>query len=489
MTVQTDARSSGVAGVGFALASLLIGGALGWLSVTLGNPMMLLLGGIGLVVVLVAVARPALGLALVAFVTFTRFSDVLVNYHNAPSVMKWFVPLLVLLTLVRWIVAGERPSGWGRPLALLVAYGAVGALSAFYALNPDVSFEALDDYLKNATIAIVVVALLINARTLRYVLWALLAAGTFMATLNVYQFLTNTFDNAYGGFAQASFAGIVGEATGYRIAGPVGDPNFFALVLLILVPISLDRLVSERRLPLRLLAALALGSCLLAIIFTFSRGAFVALSLLGLYAVLRYRRFVVGWLLGIVLAVLLLQYAVPEKYTARLETLLDFLPGSQRNPLSEPAFYGRATEMRAAWYMFQSSPVWGVGLGNSPYRYVEYSIRSGMPGVAGPRAMHSLYLEVAAESGMLGLAAFTAVLWFAFRGMQRARTQLVAAGRSDVVSMLDAVQAGLIAYLAGALFLHGAYPRYFWFMVAVALAIPNLARHELGELANRSRRG
>lgn len=482
MTAEAYPRRSDGSAVAFALTAMVIGGALGWLSVSVGSPATLLLGGIGLVVVLIAIARPALGLALVAFVTFTRFSDVLVNYHNAPSVMKWFVPLLVILTLVRWIVSGERPGGWGRPLALLVAYGAVGALSAFYALNPDVALEALDDYLKNATIAIVVVALMVNARTLRHVLWALLAAGAMMATLNVHQFLTNSFDNAYGGFAQASLAGIVGEATGYRIAGPVGDPNFFALVLLILVPISLDRLVSERRLLLRLLALVALATCLLAITFTFSRGAFVALSILGLYAVLRYRRFVVGWLLGAVVALVLLQYAVPEKYTARIETLLDFLPGSQQNPLAEPAFHGRATEMRAAWYMFRSSPVLGVGLGNSPYRYVEYSIRSGMPGVAGPRAMHSLYLEVAAESGMLGLAALAAVLWFAFRGLQRARVQLVAGGRPDVVSMLDAIQASLVAYLAGALFLHGAYPRYFWFVVAVALAIPNLARHEL---ANR----
>jgi O-antigen ligase len=352
-----------------------------------------------------------------------------------------------------------------------------------------VALQALDDYLKNAVIAIVVVALMVNARTLRHVLWALLAAGILMATLNLHQAITGNFDNNYWGFALGSYAGIVGDATGYRIAGPVGDPNFFALVLLIIVPIAIDRLMVERNLPLRLLAGLAAAVCLLAIVFTFSRGAVVALAILGLYTVLRYRRYMVGWLLGAVAALLLLQYAVPERYTARLETLLSLLPGSPQNPLTEPAFQGRASEMQAAWYMARSSPVLGVGLGNSPYRYVEYSILSAIPGRAEPRAMHSLYLEIAAETGMLGLAAFGAVLWFAFRGLQRARRQLIDGGRRDVVSMLDAVQASMVGFLAGALFLHGAYPRYFWFLVAIAFAIPNLARNELAACQERMGRG
>jgi hypothetical protein len=96
----------------------------------------------------------------------------------------------------------------------------------------------------------------------------MLAAGIFMGTLSTFQYLTDTFTNNYGGFAQVLYAGIVGQAESYRIAGSVGDPNFFGQVLVMLVPLGFDRMLNERSLVLRLLGLWGVMVCLLAMLFT-----------------------------------------------------------------------------------------------------------------------------------------------------------------------------------------------------------------------------
>ena len=63
-------------------------------------------------------------------------------------------------------------------------------------------------------------------------LWALLAMGTLLALLTVYQTVTGNFDSDFGGLAQSKVSGITEVADAPRPAGTLGDANYYGQVCL-----------------------------------------------------------------------------------------------------------------------------------------------------------------------------------------------------------------------------------------------------------------
>ena len=81
----------------------------------------------------------------------------------------------------------------------------------------------------------------------------------------------------FGGLSAAHVEEIVGAIDSWRLVGPIDDPNFYGQILVVLVPLAWDRLVHEPRRWLRPVAGAALVGCVMAIGFTYSRGALAAL--------------------------------------------------------------------------------------------------------------------------------------------------------------------------------------------------------------------
>lgn len=465
---------------GFLFTALATGaGAISALLVTkIENDLVLFLALIGLTGVLAIILKVEVGLLALVFMIYTRFSDVMVRYQHAPSLLQPFIGLLLVVIFFRWLIARERYSGWEAPLVLVSGYGFLLFLSLFYA--PDITKvgEALEDFVKDGLIIMLVILLTQRAATFRQVIWALLAAGIFLGTIAVYQQFTGTFQNNYWGFGQAPLEQIVGESHDYRISGPIGDPNFFAQILLVLVPLALDRLWNEPKLFMRLFAAWALAVCLLSIFFTFSRGGFLALTIVSTITIIRLSKNPLILLTTVVIAIPLLQF-LPAGYTNRLETLSDILPGSGGQVKNEASFRGRTSAQLAAWLMFRDSPLWGIGTRNYPVLYQDYARTLGYETRRGETSPHNLYLEYAAEQGLMGLGMFGGMLFFMFSRLRRAYRELSKIGKTEYSSMIFALTIGIIGYLIAAFFLHGSYHRYFWLLFAIALASSQLARNEM----------
>jgi O-antigen ligase len=465
--------------------ALLSGAALGLLIANVGNTFLLLIIIAGFAALAISFYRLEWGLLIFVFITYTRFSDVAIDYHGAPSIAKLFVLLLLFGVLARWAARGERPSGWEKPAVLLFGAGLVGLVSALYAADPGRVWQGTVDFTKDALIALTIIVLLQRGAALRGVLWSLLAAGAFLGTLSVTQYLSGAFGNDFWGFAQAPVQHIYEEVNSNRVAGPIGDANFYAQVMLVLVPLAVDRMVGERNWLLRLAACWVLGVSILTVIFTFSRGAFLALLFIGVAVAITRRIRLVAWLGAACLALALIPF-LPDTYLARLSTLSDLMPGSQQSPLAEPSFRGRASELLVGWMMFRDHPIGGVGLENYPVYYLEYSRRLGLDPRLEQRDAHNLYLEVAAETGLAGLAFFGLVLWSAWRSLGRSGKKARAMGKNELAGMINAVGIGFGGYLAAGIFIHNAFPRFFWLLVGLALALPQVVEHESLERAFES---
>jgi O-antigen ligase len=207
-------------------------------------------------------------------------------------------------------------------------------------------------------------------------------------------------------------------------------------------------------------------------VVTYSRGAFLTLVILALLTVsfrlVRAR----GLFTLLAVGVLLVPWIAPG-YVGRVASIsgATALLGNSQVEADGP-IRGRTTEMLSALAAFVDHPVLGVGPGQYLAHYsVEYqalpeiSIRE----LAEPRRAHSLYFEMAAETGALGLALFLAIPLLLLRDLRTLGLRLQA-DRPELARLAAAFMLVVLAYLGTGVFLHLAFERYDWFMIGLSAA-------------------
>jgi len=436
------------------------------------------------------------------FVFWANLAVIASRFHGVPQFVASAVVLLLVIPAVRFVVVERQPLAVTPVLPLVFAFLAALFLSAALSKDPSVSRAPLVTYLTEGLLLFLIMSNAVRTtRTLSRVLWALILAGSFMGAVSIYQELTHTYGNDYAGLAQVDRFGTGGgfniapgesdvKVLRPRLGGPLGSENRYAQILVAVLPLALIRTFRERTRRLRLTAA---GASLLitgGLLLTFSRGAAVAVAVtLAFMALLRelpLRHLLVT--LAIVTGVVVL--VVPD-YVTRLRSLEGVTAISSSDSASRPdaSIVGRRTENLAAWNTFLDHPIVGVGPGVYFKEYSrKYANRLGLRYLQSERRGHSLYLEMAADTGLVGLGAFLAMvgtsLVLLYQSARRWRTR-----NPERAIVASSVFFALFAYLACGIFLHLSYQRYFWALLALASAAIWTIRREAedGLLAERAR--
>jgi hypothetical protein len=92
-----------------------------------------------------------------------------------------------------------------------------------------------------------------------------------------------------------------------------------------------------------------------------------------------------------------------------------------------------------------------------------------------------MYLQIAAEQGLVGLAAFGVLLWVVFGSLHRAKQDFTRAGLHDYANITFALAMAALGFLLAGAFLHLIHPRFWWLLVGIAMATPHIARRALVE--------
>jgi O-antigen ligase len=367
---------------------------------------------------------------------------------------------------------------------LLITIG-VQAVSAFFASSTSVVSQNLINYIVEGVLFYFLILNTIRSiAILRQAIWVVLLAGSLIASLSIYQQVTQSFDNNFYGFAQVSNAAfgtgvelLAGEVYQPRLAGTIGDQNYYAQLLLMLVPLGLARVWGEHSKFMRLLAIICTALISLGVGLTFSRGAAVGfLLMLVLMALLRYIK--LYQLLVIFLGLFLLLRALPQ-YSARLitlETVINAVSGKEGSGIlaADSSTESRVTEMAAAALAFADHPLTGVGPGMFKYYYPQYAEAVGIRAQTTTRAAHNLFLDIAADTGIFGLACFLAILFLSLRNLARTRRRWLHT-RPDLANMATGFILAIVTYLTTGIFLSLAYERFFWVMLALAGSTSYLA--------------
>ena len=406
-------------------------------------------------------------LAIFVLVPMDRFTRL--NPNGTIDVAKIWIGLLIILRFV----GGCLRKG-PRPLAVRQASPLMLALVIFLLVNAATLKNTASLAWSMLWVARLVALFLmcwlitdaVRHRWQVYDVVSVLLAGTaLIGLLCIYEILTGQYIAVLLG-QPVTLGGILGPGgQGTAVLGRpetiramraitvFTDGNFMCAYLVLMISLCLGALLSARSARSRLVLAAILALTLFSIVQTGSRGGllgFIA-ALLCLWAF--WTRPPLKWFL-----VLAAGLGISAYILVGFSLALEYREGFSLEDFRQSYRYGL---WRMALHMISDNPIFGVGPGNFVLKYAAYRQS---PAHLVPRYVHNTYLQVWAESGILGLVSFLAVLAAAIAQLLAARARA-----PDVRwrRLVEAVLAGFVGYLAFMCTSNGLHDQTFWLWLAM----------------------
>ncbi|MEK7124041.1 MAG: O-antigen ligase family protein [Patescibacteria group bacterium] len=195
------------------------------------------------------------------------------------------------------------------------------------------------------------------------------------------------------------FADIGGE-TYFRAISFFPDPHIFAFYLALALPFIAASLLGGVAAKLNKITLMALICGTAALFLTFSRGAYLGFSAALIFILFeslaskRRKKITAVGLAVLIVSIILLNFNNP--ISQRFYATFNLTEGSNTQ---------RIAIWKEAFGFFKQNPLFGIGIGNYA---LEKNILSGE---RDPSNAHNLYLDIAAETGILGLAAWLILIF------------------------------------------------------------------------------
>lgn len=301
-------------------------------------------------------------------------------------------------------------------------------ITTLFSINPELSWIQLSKVLKIQVMTLVAMIALRERKHIELFIWI------------------NILSIGFYGFKGGIFTIATGGAS--RVWGPPGGfiegNNEIALALVVTIPLmNYLRIVATRRLIRQGLLSLMVLS-VIAAIGTQSRGAFLALSAMGLVLWARSnKKFATGVAVGIVAVTVI--SLMPSAWEQRMGTIQTYeLDGSAMGRIN-------------AWWMtfnLANSRLPGGGFEiYTPEIFARYA-----PNPNDLKVAHSIYFSVLGEHGYIGLFLFLMIWWLTFRMGAQIRKESGNCPETYWVHQLAGMcQVSLVGYAVGGAFLSLAY--------------------------------
>jgi O-antigen ligase len=289
-------------------------------------------------------------------------------------------------------------------------------------------------------------------------------------------------------------AGIVApeelEAGGFvRPTGTLEDPNWLTLFLVAVLALNCAILRTQMRTSLKLVTLIALAAELAALVMTHNRTGFLGIALVLLLLVRRRMLRITAPVAALLfLFAVLSPLLLPRSYLERVF--------SWRHLQQSASIASRWDLQRNGLGIFRKHCLLGVGQGNFGPVFMKTNSETAaeaywLSEIAGGNfqvhqiGAHNMYLEVAVETGVVGL-----ILLLVFLGLGVSDTRAVAGAAaqqnaSEMLNLARAVQISLVAFCTIALFLHAQEQKIWWILLGLSAAM----RHMTAERQQRQATG
>jgi probable O-glycosylation ligase (exosortase A-associated) len=375
---------------------------------------------------LVAIIRPKIGVYSLVWFSLMR-----------PDVWAWshdrypYALILEVGTLIGSLKYVHEQSGalLRNPIFRLLAILQIPlALSVVLALHPSLCYESYRWYL-GSVVSATLIALLIQTEEdfRRLVVIAALSIGYLGARFGLYGLIQGgvRFSGGYG--------------------ASLSDNNTLALALAMGVPLGwyAKDLIGSAAVRFSLLVSVMLT--IAGVVFTYSRGAAIALAAAFLVVILHSRRRIL-LVAGLAILALPSVYLVKDSYVGRMESLNGAQTAEQDRSVLE-----RMEALRVGARIWEDYPLIGVGFGSDNqrmlwYRYANTSL------YRTPLVVHNTYLQMMVDSGIFALLVYVSLLGGAIVMMEISVRRLKRA-ESPLCACPLAIEAALVTFAVGSTFL------------------------------------
>lgn len=291
-----------------------------------------------------------------------------------------------------------------------------------------------------------------------------LKTTVFVITLSV--LLYSAFSLTMGAFSSGRFS-----------FGTMYDPNDLAYFLVSLFPLNLFFVFQNGSPAKKIVGTAAAAASVAVILFSGSRGGFIGFAaviimlLFSKNAHLRslYKLVVIG---GVFLIALLYSEKInTERYLTLKNISEDY------NMIDD---FGRKRIWEKGLGFVLSNPLTGVGV--DCFGKAIGDSRAARGEIPRWQAAHNSYLQVAAETGLVGFAVFVSLIIYSYKNFQKQKknTARIAAGQYELNDIAGLLQAGFTGSLVAAFFLSQAYSILFTLFFALSAVIRKLS----GDISN-----
>ena len=409
----------------------------------------------------------AVFLGAVPFILFMPYIGVLswslISYLN-PHRFSWgsaanmpFAEVTAIATLIGLFISKEEKRFPWTPLtAVWILFIAWTSFTTLFALYPDLAYVKWQLIVKIMLMAFVTLMVMARRERIDLLVWVI------VLSLGFYGFKGGLF----------TITNVTGE--GVLVYGPpksfIEDNNAIALALVMVLPLMnyLRKKITHRLMKWGMWCVMGLS--LAAVIGTQSRGAALGLAAVG-GAVLLQSRYKTKALVALVLTVLVGSAFVPQSWVERIQTVQHYEQDSSA--------MSRINSWHTSYNLASDRLIGGGFDSMQAETYIRYS-----PGPLRPRALnaHSIYFEVLAEHGFIGLGLFLLLGAMALRTSTwiRQRTE----GRDNLTwahELAASTRLGLIGYFVGGAFLNLAYFDLYYHMTGILVLTRVIVERSLAE--------
>ena len=388
--------------------------------------------------------RPFFGLLCFSWLAYMRPQDLAWGFAASLPLSK-FVALAIWLSLIlRGKINILRVTPVSIAMILLWGWLFVSVLAA---QNVDIALSKFTDISKVFLVALLSVVLVTSRE--RFIL-SIAAIGISLGFLGL----------KFGMF------GILRGGVHFTkgVGGMIGDNNDFALALNMCIPLLVYLAVSLPKRWMRWGVGSLIPMTAMTVVFTHSRGGFLALAALTLYILARSRQRVAGAIV-ISIAVVGGTQFVSDDYIDRLGTIVNYEDDSSAQ--------GRLNAWEASYHMANDYPIVGVGLDNFTLLFKEYA-----PHPDDVHVAHNTYLQILAEAGYIGLILYLLLLAVALWTCESARYKAKILGYAWAESGARYLSASLVAFMVGGMFLNRAHFDLIYHIMILGACLLRIVSHD-----------
>jgi putative inorganic carbon (HCO3(-)) transporter len=338
-----------------------------------------------------------------------------------------------------------------REVNLLLLLCLTALLSIPLALNPKEAWDTFNDAFIKAVLMFIVMINVVRTK------WRL--RGLLFLAIGVSVYLS------FKALADYQSGNLTVE--GYRVAGSIGgmfgNPNDMALHLATILPITVALMFTTRNVFIKLIYIVCGALMVAAIVVTFSRGGFLALSgALLVFAWKVGRRHRLSVMLGMIVFMGVFMALAPGSYGERLGSILDHSRDTVGSAGARQELLIRSIIVAA------KHPLFGVGMGN----FHTLSIRE--------LVSHNAYTQVASEMGVTAMIIYIMFMLTPFKRLREIERETFESRQgSRFYYMSIGFQASIVGYMIGSFFASVAYLWYIYYLVGYAICLRRMYQLDL----------